>query len=572
MKLSNIINKSVLSGFFILINTICFAQLFPAKNYPQQYFQWPVKVKVGIVANFGELRNNHYHMGLDIRTDQKVNVPVYASADGYIAKVKVEPFGFGRCIYINHPNGYTTLYAHLNDFNPALEKYITEQQYKLKQWAVFLDIPPTLFPVKKGDFIAYSGSTGGSQGPHVHFEIRDTKTDKVLNPTLFGMPIPDQVPPGIVRLAVYDRNLSTYEQSPRVYPLKKVNGVYQPVGGKIIVNSDKVSFAISAYDCISGSTNPNGIFSALLSEDDNTLCGFEMDNISYDETRYLNAHIDYKTKSVGGPYLQHVSKLPGYNNGIYNGVNGNDGVITLSDTGLHAIKIVVGDAEQNTSTIGFNLKLNSVVKGKNWYGASKMFYPGMINIFENSNISFYLPETAIYDSFGFIYKEIVPANGRTIYQLHNTSVPVQNYFAVKIRDQFPMADTGHVIMKRFAGAKEDFKKAVYENGWYKASFREFGNYQLVLDIVPPVITPIGFRDGIKATKLNRIAFSVSDNTEEIASFTATLDGNWLRFSNDKGRVFVYQFDEHCGPGEHELKVVAEDLAGNKTEKVFNFTR
>ena len=165
--------------FSILFNSAT-AQVFPAKNYPKGYFQWPVIAKHALVANFGELRPNHYHMGLDCRTDQIENVPVVAAADGYIAKVKIEPYGFGRCIYINHPNGFTTLYAHLNNFYPELEKYITEQQYKLESWKVFLDIPANLFPVKKGQFIAYSGNTGGSQGPHTHFEIRDTKTDKVL--------------------------------------------------------------------------------------------------------------------------------------------------------------------------------------------------------------------------------------------------------------------------------------------------------------------------------------------------------------------------------------------------------
>ncbi|MFT3909963.1 MAG: M23 family metallopeptidase [Ferruginibacter sp.] len=573
MNLANFFYKFLITAFFISFKTNhVAAQLFPATNYPQQYFQWPVKVKIGLVANFGELRPNHYHMGLDVRTDQKVNVPVYASGDGYIAKVKIEPFGFGRCIYINHPNGFTTLYAHLNNFNPALEKYITEQQYNLKQWAVFLDIPPSLFPVKKGDFIAYSGSTGGSQGPHVHFEIRDTKTDKVLNPLLFGLPVPDNVAPGIVRLAVYDRDQSTYEQTPKLYALKKVNGVYKPVGGNINVNFDKVSFAISAYDCFSGSKNPNGIFSAEIFDNDKSKCGFEMNNISYDETRYLNAHIDYKTRSNNGPFLQHLSRLSGYNNGIYKSLDGSDGVISVQPNSTHEIKIVVSDVDKNTSTIEFSLTNTNAPHAVHEEDPGKMFFPNMFNVFENNNISFYLPETAVYDYFRFNYREIIPNTGPVIYQLHNTSVPIHNYFTVRIRGNFAIEDTGHIIMKRFSGSKDDYKKAIYENGWYKANFREFGNYVLILDRVPPTITPVGFRNGMNAARLPRIAFTVTDNCDEPVNFTATLDGKWLRFTNDKGKVFIYLFDEHCGPGAHELRVVAEDLAGNKTEKVFNFTR
>ena len=556
---------------FLLINHAS-GQLFPPKNYPQQYFQWPVAAKVALVANFGELRSNHYHMGLDMRTDQKVNVPVYAAAEGYIAKVKVEPFGFGRCIYINHPNGYTTLYAHLNNFYPALENYITSQQYKLQKWQVFLDVPADMFLVKKGDFIAYSGSTGGSQGPHVHFEIRDTKTDKVLNPTLFGFPIPDKVPPTITRLAVYDRSKSTYEQTPVIYPLRKVNGIYQPVGGKIIVRSPKVSFAISASDSYSGSNNPNGIYSAELLVDNNAVCGFEMDGISYDETRYMNAHIDYKTKSSGGPYLQHLSRLPGYIDGIYKSPDGSDGVISLTENDSHEIKIVVKDGDQNESDIKFTLQAAPVIQKNNAVVAVNMFLPGAVNVFEDPEISFYLPEGSLYDSFRIVYKKIVPATGQPIYQLHNTSVPLQNYFPIKIKADFPIEDTGKIVMKRSFGSKVDFKKAVYENGWYKARFREFGNYQLVLDKTPPTIVPIGFHDGINAAKLSRIAFAISDDTEDIVNFTATLDGKWLRFTNDKGKVFIYIFDQYCSKGQHELKIIAEDLAGNKTEKIYNFTR
>ena len=187
------VQKLLAVFFFLFFFISATAQIFIAKNYPQGYFQWPLVAKIGLAANFGELRPNHYHMGLDCKTDQKENVTVVAAADGYIAKVKIEPYGFGRCIYINHPNGLTTVYAHLNDFNTALEKYIAAQQYQLKSWKVFIDIPASLFPVKKGQFIAYSGNTGGSQGPHTHFEIRDTKTDKVLNPLLFGFAISDNI-------------------------------------------------------------------------------------------------------------------------------------------------------------------------------------------------------------------------------------------------------------------------------------------------------------------------------------------------------------------------------------------
>ena len=571
MNLQKVVTLLIFSVFFISVT----AQIFPAKNYPQGYFQWPLIAKVGLAANFGELRPNHYHMGLDCKTDQRENVTVVAAADGYVAKVKIEPYGFGRCIYINHPNGLTTLYAHLNDFNPALEKYIKEQQYLLKSWKIFIDIPANLFPVKKGQFIAYSGNTGGSQGPHTHFEIRDTKTDKVLNPLLFGFPIADNIPPDILRLAVYDRCISTYEQSPKFYSLKKINGVYVTTPALLISNTDKVSFAITAFDRYTGSSNKNGIYQAVLLDNESPVVGFQMDSISYNETRYLNAHIDYKLRSSGGPFVQHLSRLPGYVKGIYKDVSG-DGVINIENDSVHHISIEVKDTYGNTSVLKFGVQRGNTKQEKNIPEALPnqeqiMFHPGFINVFENDKVSFYLPEISLYDSFMFRYNEIIPAKGFPIYQLQNTSVPVQGMFPVKIKNTL----TNHpdkMVMHRFGNGKDDYAKAVNENSWYKSSFREFGSFQLLEDTIPPTVTPIGFKEGMHVTKLNRLAFVIVDATEELINFTAMLDGKWLRFSNDKGKVFIYKFDEHCPPGAHELLISVEDCVGNRTEKTVHFIR
>ena len=346
-----------------------------------------------------------------------------------------------------------------------------------------------------------------------------------------------------------------------------------PAGGKIMVNTERVSFAITAWDRYTGSTNHNGIYEAVLFDNERAVCGFQMDSISYDETRYLNAHIDYKLRSSGGPFLQHLSRLPGYDDGIYKS-DGNNGVISLESEDAHTIKILVSDANGNTSTVNFTLTTlsNSSIKNEEPKKVLKEFYPGYINVFENNNIRFYLPENCIYDSFTFIYNEMPSATGKIIYQLHNTSVPLQTYFSVKIKDNFSMSDTGKIVMKRFYGSKEDYAKADYENGWYKASFREFGNFQLMIDTLSPSVNPVGFRDGINAAGLKRILFSVKDNTEEIKNFTAFLDGNWLRFSNDKGHSFIYNFDERCPPGTHELKITVEDQVGNSTEKIYHFNR
>jgi hypothetical protein len=571
--------KFTLMGI-LLLNLASYSQIFPVKNYPKGYFSWPVDAKIALAANFGELRPNHYHMGLDCKSDQQENRPVLAAADGFISKVTIEPFGFGRCLYISHPNGLTTLYAHLNDFFPALERYVTDQQYLLQSWKVFLDLPLGLFPVKKGQFIAYSGNTGGSQGPHVHFEIRDTKTDKVLNPLLFGFPVADNIPPDILQLAVYDRTISTYEQHPRFCPIKKINGVYTTSPSLLTVNTDKISFAITAFDRYSGSTNKNGIFQAVLSEDGDPITGFQLDSISYDETRYLNAHIDYKLRSSGGPYVQHLSRLPGYPKGIYNDQRG-DGVIDLGDGLVHHIQIAVRDANGNTSLLELDVKKSGVspikiraeIEGGN---QQLLFRPGFINVFENNQVRFYLPENALYDSIRFTFREIIPTQGNPIYQLHNGHIPLQGMFAVNIKN-IPASLPNKMVMHRFWANKNDYSKAQpvlmgYENGWYRANFREFGNFQLLEDTVPPTITAIGIREGMKVSKLNRLVFVIKDNTTELEKFSAYLDGKWVRFSNDKGSAFVYQLDDHCPPGAHEIKISVEDCVGNRTERSYHFTR
>ena len=569
------VHKLIVVWYFSVAFISAHAQVFPAKNYPQNYFQWPVIAKHALAANFGELRTNHYHMGLDCKTDQKENVPVVAAADGYIAKVKIEPFGFGRCIYINHPNGLTTLYAHLNDFYPALEKYITIQQYQQESWKIFIDIPEALFTVKKGQLIAHSGNTGGSQGPHTHFEIRDTKTDKVLNPFLFGLGLPDNIAPDIFRLAVYDRHISTYEQGPKFYNLKKVNGVYTTVPALLISNADRVSFAIAASDRVIGSPHKYGIYQAVLSEDENPVIGFQIDSISYDETRYVNAHIDYKLRSSGGPFVQHLSRLPGYPEGVYKQVSG-DGIINLTDGSVHVIKIEVKDATGNTSVIKFSIQKGASVQSKintdSTYNADQTeFHPAFVNVFENDKICFYLKEQSLYDSFRLSYKEIIPETGFPVYQIHNTSVPLQTKFTIQIKNT-PVIYPDKMVMHRFANGKNDYAKALNENGWYTAAFKEFGNFQLIQDTTPPTITPIVFREGMNTAKLNRLAFVIKDATEELQNFIAILDGKWLRFSNDKGKTFIYKFDEHCLSGNHELKISVADCVGNTKEKIYHFSR
>lgn len=578
-SITNTLHKSFLFFTILFFTSSIYAQIFPVKNYPKGYFIYPVDARVSLAANFGELRSNHYHMGLDCRTNQVVNRPVMAAAEGYIARVSIAPFGFGRAIYINHPNGLTTLYGHLNNFYPELQKYLKEQQYQLESWQVSLDIPVGLFPVKKGQFIAYSGTTGGSQGPHCHFEIRDTKTDKVLNPLLFGFPIPDNAPPTLVRLYMYDRCKSTYSQSPKLLAIKKVNGKYATTENVISVHTDKISFGISANDKQTGSNNPNGIYEAVIYLDGLPLSGFQLDSISYDETRYLNAHIDYKTRAAGGIYIQHLSRLPGYPEGTYKDING-DGVIELNDNSVHEVKIVVKDANNNSSNLEFKIKKGLIVeKGiqsdSAAYFQRKEFHPGFVNIFESEELQLFLSPEALYDSVTFSHSQktsAAPHIFSTVQTALSGLVPVHDDFTIKIKTNKSIADSlaDKVLMKRTWKGKSEVAKAKKEGEWYSAKFMSFGDFELILDDEAPTIG--GFANNANLAQSGSIVFTPKDNSDEIVNFRAELDGKWLRFTNDKGRSFIYHFDEMCSRGKHDLKITVEDLAGNVAEKVLHFTR
>ncbi len=550
--------------------------LFANPGYPQGYFRNPLNIPIDLSGNFGELRPNHYHMGLDLKTQKRQNLPVYVAADGYISRIKIEPFGFGRAIYISHPNGYSTLYAHLNDFFPALDEYIKQQQYKQESWRVMLDLPPNLFPVKKGDFLAFSGNTGGSQAPHLHWEVRRSADETNVNPLLFGMPLPDNSNPTISRLALYDRTKSIYEQSPRYIAIVKTPSGYTTVPSVIAVNSPKICFAISASDTHSGSTNPNGIFEATVYDNGTAVAGFQMDNISYSNTRGLNAHIDYKTKATGGPYLQQLFELPGYLNSIYKH-GSNDGVINLADGTAHGIKITVKDANGNTAI------LNSAVQysGQPFKEATsgKQFYPLMLDGFEAAKCEFFIGERCLYDSVHIAYKTQASATPGSVSDLHSIGanyIPLQEAMLVRIKPSRALSkeQMERVVMQRFVYNKKDMDvaKVEWQNGWAAARFRDFGIFQLLMDTVPPVILPIGIKDGANLSNTPRIIFRVSDNLESFHSFRAELDGKWLNFSNDKGRSFIYKFDEKCLPGPHQLKVSVKDEAGNTTIQVYNFVR
>lgn len=546
------------------------AQNNPPTSYPKGYFRYPLDIPPRLNANFGEMRPNHFHMGLDLFTLRKENLPIYAAAEGFVSRVKIEPGGFGNAIYIDHPNGFTTLYAHMNDFMPALQQYVKEQQYRTESWEQDLAIPAGKFPVKKGDVIGYSGNTGGSQGPHVHFEIRDTKTEQCLNALLFGFSIPDQVPPVIHKIGIYDRDQSMYEQTPLVSIAQRDGNGYRAAVTKLPFR--KVQIAVHATDQMTGVPNPNGVFRATLYEGSKAWAGFAIDRVGYEETRMLNAHIDYKTKLSGGSYLQYLIPLQGDALRIYP-YNQPGAFIELKDTLAHPFRLEVRDAYGNKSDLFFTLQ---------WNGTSKpaparpgpLMRSGEINVFENEDIEVYLPEKALYDSIYFRYAVAPDSQADTyspIYTLHQPTVPLQEAMTIRIRPArtIPYHLRDRMLIRKQARQDIDVVKANWEMGKYVAKFREFGTFQLVADQKPPEIT--GLAEQADMSRASKIVLFVTDDHKTVKRFRAELDGKWLRFVR-RSNTFTYVFDEKCGKGEHVLSISVEDEAGNKTQKSIRFKR
>lgn len=544
---------------------------------PKNYFRNPVGIPMQLSANFGELRPNHWHMGLDIRTEAKENYPVYAAAAGFIAKIGIRPQSFGRFIIINHPNGLSTLYAHLNDFFPELQDYVTAQQYEKESWAVELDFTKEQFPVSKGAFIAYSGNTGGSQGPHLHFEIYDTQSQKRLNPLLFDFSLKDNVPPDLVRLAVYDRNKSVYEGSPQFYSLKKTDSGYIiPKIPVIKTASSRVSFAIQAYDRLSGSNNPNGIYAATLYADGEEQLRFVLDSIDYRETVYMNAHVDYKLRYNGGAFVQHLSQLPGNYGNMYRKIK-SDGVIELLDTNGRQINIVVEDAAGNSSKMNFMIQRDDSLSVAYGHSAGvTRFSPGMVNVLSKPGFEFYLSENSLYDTISPVYFVTAAASPYAYSDQHRVgdpSVPLHDdvLVRIKLKKPLPAEWQDKLLIQRTDTKGSNFRKAIWQEQWVSARFGSFGTYQVIADELPPSVNDLGKGDTINLSAAKQIVFTPTDNFG-IKSFRAELNGRWLRFTNDKSRNWIYKFDDRCPYGVHHLKVTVEDWAGNSIQKEWWFKR
>ncbi|MBC7654302.1 MAG: M23 family metallopeptidase, partial [Oligoflexus sp.] len=401
----NSIKKIVIAFSFFLFHQNLIAQVNSVPAVAKDYFINPLDIKLYLAGSFGEIRANHFHSGIDIKTNQREGYPVYAVADGYISRTRVQIGGFGNALYIDHPNGITSVYGHLKKFNPLIAQVVKNNQYREHSFTQDLMLTPIEILVKKGDVIAWSGNTGGSAGPHLHFELRNTKTEETINPLSMGIEIADHIPPVIRSFYVYQINERPFDENTpkQAYNVHAKNGNYSLNQNNEISVNGQFGIGIVAYDQFDGAANKNGLFSTTIKLDGNVIYQTVISKFSFDNTKAVNAYIDYAYKLKSGIILQKGFASQNPKVKFYNLLI-NNGLITLTDKDLHNIEYILKDIKGNTSTLSFavknnpNLALKTVKKDT----GNKMLCAEENN-FKNDDIKLNIPKGILYNDLDFLF-------------------------------------------------------------------------------------------------------------------------------------------------------------------------
>ncbi|MFY7758725.1 MAG: M23 family metallopeptidase, partial [Flavobacterium stagni] len=410
----------------------CFSTIYLfSQNYPQDYFQAPLDIPLQLSGNFGELRPNHFHAGFDFKTQQREGLNVYAAAEGYVSRIKIATNGYGKAIYITHPNGYTTVYGHLQKAVGAIEAKIQELQYAEKSFAVEAYFKPGELPVKKGELIAISGNTGGSDGPHLHFEFRDSKTEKIINPLYFGIPIKDTKAPTIANLMVYPvgaNSVANESKRPTLLSLSlQADGSYL---AQKVKATGTIGFAINAYDRDDVSFNNNGTFFTQLSHNGTPTFEVLFDQMPFDEARYVNAFIDYERYKKSHQRFQKLFyNYPYAWSNLRNVKEG--GIINVSPNFVSIERIEVSDFNGNKVRVDIPVEYSNVPAKIEEGGIKTPYFIKSKTdaLFEKENATVYFPAQTFYDDF---YLQFEVKNGEV--QVHQDIVPAHKSFTVTIRD------------------------------------------------------------------------------------------------------------------------------------------
>ena len=558
--------KKILMLLFPLIVTVSQAQT----KVPLDYFGNPLEVDLVLSGTFGELRSNHFHSGLDIKTLQQQGLNVLASSDGYVSRIEIQHFGYGKALYIQHPNGYTTVYGHLKKFSPEIQAYIKKQQYAKETYEIELFPEAGLLNVVKGELVAFSGNTGGSGGPHLHFEIRDGQ-QRPMNPQLFGIKIKDTQAPTINSLFAYpldeDSNVngSAQQQRIRLFPLPDGSFKTEPINA-----CGDIGFGISTTDKQDGASNNNGVYKINTSLNGDPVFELNFDRFSFDESRHLNQLIDYPYYSQNNSRITKLFLQPNNPLSVYNHVV-NEGKLNIKDSLTYLYNIKVLDYEGNQSIIRIQItgKQNNNVIPKDIKITDYFAQSDQAFSVEQNGIDAYIPKGSLYED---TYLDI-SFKGDTIY-FHQDDTPIQTNITLGFDvSKYRPEDREKMFIARLGYQGRPYYNSTYKKGdRFTSGIRTFGEYTLVADIKPPSISPLNFKNKQWITGNSELKLRISDDISGIKSYRATINGKFILMEYEyKNNTLTYDFEDGVvTETENNLKVIVTDNVGNSTtyEAVF----
>ncbi len=542
-----------------------------AVSSQMKYYAEPLKIPVSLSSNFGELRSDHFHMGLDFRTEQKTGIPVYASAEGFVSRISVSPGGYGYALYIDHPNHTTTVYGHLLKFRKDIDAFVKAEQYKQQSFAVNLTLPPGVFPIQRQELIGLSGNSGSSGGPHLHYEIRDTPTQDALNPLhINNFTVADHTPPRISAVQFYPLDNQSHVEGAntrkKYIPVATGNRYLLPQN-KAVRAFGQIGIAIKANDFFDGNQSLCGVFSAKLLLEGQEIFGFTLDRISYSLNRYLNSHIDYEEYIINRERFHKMWLDPGNRLNVYTTVN-QRGILQIDSGKSYRGEIILSDVKGNTSSFTFRITGEYLPVTPLQAVSETTFQMDSPNEFLRPDFELRTTSGSFYEDFGFQYQSLEASSVyfSRIHEVHQATTPVHKGMQMRIRtERLPDSLAARAIVvslnemgiMRYVGGN-------YRKGWMETSIREFGNYAVTIDTIPPKIVPITIRNNA-LTETGEIRFRISDDLSGISGYRGLINGEWVLFEYDpKYNRLAYRIDTgRIGSGKrHTLELKVTDQAGN----------
>lgn len=541
-------------------------------KYPSDSFRLPLDIPVILAGTFGELRSNHFHSGVDIKTQQREGLPIYSIGDGYISRIKIQHYGFGKALYIKHTNGYISVYAHLQKLAPEIEEFIKKQQYKNESYTVQVYPDASVFSLKKGDLIAYSGNTGGSGGPHLHFEIRNS-ADTPLNPLFFGMNVKDSQPPLIQSLFAYP--ISTDSQVNQSNEIVQLNYSQQSDGtflaDKIYASGD-LGFGINSYDRQDQAYNKNGLYQVDVLVNGLLYFSYDLEKFTFSESRYINTLIDYEYYIENRQRIQQCFIKPGNKLSLYENVT-NNGILKIEEGLNYNIEIKAKDFEGNITTIKIPVegKTQEILNKKEVALTDNFLLSNRDNAYKMDKASLFFSANTFYENFYIDLKD----QGDTIV-VHNNKTPVHKNFSLSMdASKYSQTEKKQLFIASIDNDGDINHHTTKKNGnTFSIRTRKLGKFTLAKDTVPPTIKPLNFYDGQWLTNYRYLKVKISDDLSGIDKYRATINGKWVLMEYEyKDKTLTYDFSDLEFEGsKHDLKIVITDNVGNTNTLLASFYR